>query len=233
MEKQKLIDSMEYTYKKKKNQLNFFQNGINIPENLFLQLHKRKRTFFLKNKIILLESNNYFINFSGEYELELNIRKNLWKRTYEVSVVIDYGLYFIKVVTFKNLEHKKYDQLLQMFRKSNLFNVLKLKDFEDGANAHIQSRFATSCVVWSLLSIMPLVGGNLIIFVTFRETYGPLVLFYFIFTGSDVIFNLIIMWIKIDKEDTKKQRNLLFSYNFAGFFYIVVNIIIIVYLFTR
>lgn len=233
MEKQKLIDSMEYTYKKKKNQLNFFQNGINIPENLFLQLHKTKRTFFLKNKIILLESNNYFINFSGEYELELNIRKNLWKRTYEVSVVIDYGLYFIKVVTFKNLEHKKYDQLLQMFRKSNLFNVLKLKDFEDGANAHIQSRFATSCVVWSLLSIMPLVGGNLIIFVTFRETYGPLVLFYFIFTGSDVIFNLIIMWIKIDKEDTKKQRNLLFSYNFAGFFYIVVNIIIIVYLFTR
>lgn len=233
MEKQKLIDSMEYTYKKKKNLLNFFQNGINIPENLFLQLHKRKRTFFLKNKIILLESNNYFINFSGEYELELNIRKNLWKRTYEVSVVIDYGLYFIKVVTFKNLEHKKYDQLLQMFRKSNLFNVLKLKDFEDGANAHVQSRFATSCVVWSLLSIMPLVGGNLIIFVTFRETYGPLVLFYFIFTGSDVIFNLIIMCIKIDKEDTKKQRNLLFSYNFAGFFYIVVNIIIIAYLFTR
>lgn len=233
MEKQKLIDSMEYTYKKKKNQLNFFQNGINIPENLFLQLHKTKRTFFLKNKIILLESNNYFINFSGEYELELNIRKNLWKRTYEVSVVIDYGLYFIKVVTFKNLEQKKYDQLLQMFRKSNLFNVLKLKDFEDGANAHVQSRFATSCVVWSLLSIMPLVGGNLIIFVTFRETYGPLVLFYFIFTGSDVIFNLIIMWIKIDKEDTKKQRNLLFSYNFAGFFYIVVNIIIIAYLFTR
>lgn len=233
MEKQKLIDSMEYTYKKKKNQLNFFQNGINIPENLFLQLHKTKRTFFLKNKIILLESNNYFINFSGEYELELNIRKNLWKRTYEVSVVIDYGLYFTKVVTFKNLEHNKYDQLLQMFRKSNLFNVLKLKDFEDGANAHVQSRFATSCVVWSLLSIMPLVGGNLIIFVTFRETYGPLVLFYFIFTGSDVIFNLIIMWIKIDKEDTKKQRNLLFSYNFAGFFYIVVNIIIIVYLFTR
>lgn len=233
MEKQKLIDSMEYTYKKKKNQLNFFQNGINIPENLFLQLHKTKRTFFLKNKIILLESNNYFINFSGEYELELKIRKNLWKRTYEVSVVIDYGLYLIKVVTFKNLEHKKYDQLLQMFRKSNLFNVLKLKDFEDGANAHVQSRFATSCVVWSLLSIMPLVGGNLIIFVTFRETYGPLVLFYFIFTGSDVIFNLIIMWIKIDKEDTKKQRNLLFSYNFAGFFYIVVNIIIIAYLFTR
>ncbi|GAH37615.1 unnamed protein product, partial [marine sediment metagenome] len=104
MEKQKLIDSMEYTYKKKKNQLNFFQNGINIPENLFLQLHKTKRTFFLKNKIILLESNNYFINFSGEYELLLKIRKNLWKRTYEVSVVIDYGLYFIKVVTFKNLE---------------------------------------------------------------------------------------------------------------------------------
>lgn len=232
MEKQRLIDSMEYTYKKKKNQLNFFQNGINIPENLFLQIHKTKRTFLLKNKIILLESNNYFINFSGEYELELNIRKNLWKRTYEVSIVIDYGLYFIKVVTFKNLEHNKYDQLLQMFRKSNLFNVLKLKDFEDGANAHVQSRFATSCVVWSILSIMPLMG-NLIIFTTFRETYGPLVLFYFIFNGSDVIFNLIIIWIKIDKEDTKKQRNLLFSYNFAGFFYIVVNIIIIAYLFTR
>ena len=232
MENQKIIDSMEYITKNKKYQINFFQNGINIPENLFLQLSKTKRTYFLKNKIILLESNRYFINFFGGYELKLIIRKNLRKGTYEISIVIDFGFYIKNVFTFKNLEQKKYDQLLQMFRKSNLFNVLKLKDFEDGANAHVQSRFATSCVVWSFLSIIPLVGGNLIIFVTFRETYGPLVLFYFIFTGSDFIFNLIIMWIKIDKEDTKKQRNLLFSYNFAGFFYIVVNIIIIANLFT-
>ncbi|QEE14509.1 hypothetical protein DSAG12_00322 [Promethearchaeum syntrophicum] len=233
MENQKIIDSMEYTYKQKKNKINFYQNRINIPENLIMQVHKTKRNFFLKNKIILLESNRYFINFSGEYELQLKIRKNLLKGTYEVIIAIDYEFYYTKVVTFKNLEHRKYEQLLQLFRKSNIFNELILKDFEDGANKYVESMFNSSVVFWSFFSLFPLVAFNLVLFIEFRETYGPLVTFYLIFTVLDTIFNFIIAIIKIDKEDTIKQRNLLFSYNFIGFFYIVVNIIIITYLFTR
>jgi len=243
METQRPVKNVEFIFKKTKNFISFYQNGIKIPENLSSIIIEGKILDLIARKILVKENNDYFFKF--DKEVYLKIFYNLRNRKYTIKLVgnrkysIDFigwsRIFYFPILKFEKLDYAEYKEILQILEEVNFVSDAEIKEVEDIANLENHTMIMYRYIYLAVFLVFALlVGLGLFDYLTGNERVA--IEIYNIINIGSFIYNMLMVFLVGfwgAPSNIEKMRKLYILQYIEGIFVVLVISTVFTFALTR